>query len=63
MMTYEGLEKENIMLYNALAKQTRKLDNIELILKSINLFDMSYKELYDTISRICEIVEDKKKRK
>lgn len=57
MMTYEGLNKENIMLYRALAKQTDKLDSIKNIMKTINFFDISYKEMYDILMKIYEILE------
>ena len=62
MMTYEGLEKENMILYSALAKQTKKLDEIKSLLNNINLFDSSYKEMYDYLSYISQIVEDKKRK-
>lgn len=57
MMTYEGLEKENMMLYQALAKQTSKLDKIQNIMKKVNFFDISYKEMYDKLRDIYDILE------
>lgn len=57
MMTYEGLNKENMMLYKALAKQTDKLEKIKNIVDKINFFDISYKEMYEKLTNIYEILE------
>lgn len=57
MLTYEGLQNENQILYRTLAKQTQKIDKIKEVLKDINFFDISYKELYDKLLKIYEITE------
>lgn len=57
MLTYEGLQNENSILYRTLAKETQKLDKIKEILKDVNFFDISYKELYDKLLKIYEITE------
>lgn len=57
MLTYEGLQNENQILYRTLAKETQKLDKIKEILKDVNFFDISYKELYDKLLKIYEITE------
>lgn len=58
MMSYNTLQKENMMLYNALAKQTKKMDILHNIVKKINFFDISYKEMYEILSKIVEIIEE-----
>ncbi len=55
MLTYEGLQNENQILYRTLAKQTQKIDKIKEVLKDVNFFDISYKELYDKLLKIYEI--------
>lgn len=57
MLTYEGLQNENQILYRTLAKQTQKIDKIKEVLKDVNFFDISYKELYDKLLKIYEITE------
>lgn len=57
MLTYEGLQKENIILYRTLAKKTKQIEEIKKILKDVNFFDISYKELYDILLKIYEITE------
>lgn len=57
MLTYEGLQNENQILYRTLAKQSQKLDKIKEVLKDVNFFDISYKELYDKLLKIYEITE------
>lgn len=57
MLTYEGLQNENQILYRTLAKQTQKLDKIKEVLKDVNFFDISYKELYDKLLKIYQITE------
>ena len=57
MLTYEGLQNENQILYKTLAKQSQKLDKIKEVLKDVNFFDISYKELYDKLLKIYEIME------
>lgn len=57
MLTYEGLQKENIILYRTLAKKTKQIEEIKKILKDVNFFDISYKELYDKLLKIYEITE------
>lgn len=57
MLTYEGLYNENMILYRTIAKQDKKLEKIKEILKDVNFFDISYKELYDKLLKIYEIME------
>lgn len=57
MLTYEGLQNENQILYRTLAKQTQKIDKIKEVLKDVNFFNISYKELYDKLLKIYEITE------
>lgn len=57
MLTYEGLQNENQILYRTLAKQSQKIDKIKEVLKDVNFFDISYKELYDKLLKIYEITE------
>lgn len=57
MLTYEGLQNENQILYRTLAKQTQKIDKIKEVLKDVNFFDISYKELYDKLLKIYQITE------
>lgn len=55
MLTYEGLQ--NQILYRTLAKQSQKIDKIKEVLKDVNFFDITYKELYDKLLKIYEITE------
>lgn len=57
MLTYEGLQNENQILYRTVAKQTQKIDKIKEVLKDVNFFDISYKELYDKLLKIYQITE------
>ncbi len=57
MLTYEGLQNENQILYRTLVKQSQKIDKIKEVLKDVNFFDISYKELYDKLLKIYEITE------
>ena len=57
MLTYEGLHNENIILYKTIASQNKKLELIKEILKDVNFFDISYKDLYDKLVKIYEIME------
>ena len=57
MLTYEGLYNENMILYRTIAKQDKKLEKIREVLKDVNFFDISYKELYDKLLKIYEITE------
>jgi len=57
MLTYEGLQNENQILYRTLAKQTQKIDKIKEVLKDVNFFDITYKELYDKLLKIYQITE------
>lgn len=57
MLTYEGLQNENQILYKTLAKQSQKIDGIKEVLKDVNFFDITYKELYDKLLKIYEIME------
>ena len=57
MLTYEGLQNENQILYRTLAKQSQKINKIKEVLKDVNFFNISYKELYDKLLKIYEITE------
>ena len=57
MLTYEGLQNENQILYKTIAKQNKKLELIKEILKDVNFYDISYRELYKKLLKIYEITE------
>ena len=56
-MIYQTLSNENRLLYRRLTIQNEKLDKIKEILQGVNFFDISYLELYEKLSKICEIME------
>lgn len=58
-MKYETLANENMILYRSLAKSTKKLDEIKNIFKDFNFFDTNYKEMYEKLLRIYEVMEEK----
>lgn len=57
MLTYEGLQNENQILYKTIAKQNKKLELIKEILKDVNFYDISYRKLYKKLLKIYEIME------
>lgn len=56
-MNYESLSNENRILYRTLAKQNEKIDKIKEILQDINFFDISYREMYQKLVKIYELME------
>lgn len=56
-MIYQTLSNENRLLYRRLTIQNEKLDKIKEILQGVNFFDITYLELYEKLSKICEIME------
>lgn len=57
-MNYEAISNENRILYRILAKQNEKIDKIKEILYDVNFFDLSYKELYERLLKIYELMEE-----
>lgn len=60
-MTYESLVNENMVLYRSLAKATNMLDEIKKVYENFNFFDTNYREMYEKLMKIYEILEVKKK--
>ena len=58
-MNYETLANENMILYRSLARSTKKLDKIKEIFKDFNFFDTNYKEMYEKLLKIYEVMEEK----
>lgn len=58
-MNYETLANENMILYRSLARSTKKLDEIKEIFKDFNFFDTNYKEMYEKLLKIYEVMEEK----
>lgn len=58
-MNYETLANENMILYKSLARSTKKLDKIKEIFKDFNFFDTNYKEMYEKLLKIYEVMEEK----
>lgn len=58
-MKYEVLANENMILYRSLARSTKKLDEIKNIFKDFNFFDTNYKEMYEKLLKIYEVMEEK----
>lgn len=58
-MKYETLANENMILYRSLARSTKKLDEIKEIFKDFNFFDTNYKEMYEKLLKIYEVMEEK----
>ena len=56
-MEYNKLMNENMILYKTLARKIEKEDKIKEILKNINFFDISYRELYNKLLKIYEVME------
>lgn len=56
-MNYESLSNENRILYRTLAKQNKKIDKIKEILQDVNFFDISYREMYQKLVKIYELME------
>lgn len=56
-MNYESLSNENRILYRTLAKQNEKIDKIKEILQDVNFFDISYREMYQKLVKIYELME------